>query len=80
MQWDRFKKVFLSKRVDDSNWKNPPHFNIEHQMFESLVFFTVFIQIGVCIFIMLYLTINHEVSEYWKYVYYLERLENIMGN
>lgn len=64
----------FEKQTDKSNWKKEPSFTLEHTSFEYWLSFTLFIQVGLCVFIMVYLTIHREVNEYWKFVDIIERI------
>lgn len=62
------------KEIDKSKWIRKPYFNEEHTIFDYQLMFTLLVQVGLCVFIMLYLTVHREVNEYWKFVYIMERI------
>jgi hypothetical protein len=64
----------FEKQVDKSKWKREPQFGIEHISFEYWISLTLFIQVGLCVFVMIYLTVHREVPLYWKYIYIMERI------
>lgn len=64
----------FNKETDKSKWKRKPQFNEGHTIFDYQLMFTLFVQVGLCVFIMMYLTVHREVHEYWKFVYLMERI------